>query len=177
MDLQDKSLLCLNCGRQFLFTVRDQQSCARQGFANTPRRCPQCRAARRTARAGQRRGKRTSDMPLEIPRATTTLRQPLSEEGSTPHSRDTKILREMAELSYRCEVLAAEKAELEREKAILLEKVGLLASERDHLKSAFAALSRSAATPENAETSSRRLWWKRVLGARGGLMRRLQTKR
>lgn len=50
--MQDKTLTCRECGREFIFSVGEQQFFAEKGFTNEPGRCPACRAARRAARSG-----------------------------------------------------------------------------------------------------------------------------
>lgn len=111
-----------------------------------------------------------ADISCGIATAETSARQPRGRNGIAAQSQDTKLLREMAELSYRCEALAEEKARLERENASLLEKVGRLASERDYLKNALAAASNSRVlVPEKADVLVSMPWWKRMMfGWRGG---------
>lgn len=46
-NLQDKTITCRDCGREFLFTAGEQQFFAQRGYTNDPVRCPECRAARR----------------------------------------------------------------------------------------------------------------------------------
>lgn len=43
----DKALRCVACGTEFAFTAREQEFHASKGFTNEPRRCPNCRQARR----------------------------------------------------------------------------------------------------------------------------------
>ena len=52
MALTDKTLTCGECGQEFTFTVGEQEFYLSRGLLNEPRRCPECRAARR----GERRG-------------------------------------------------------------------------------------------------------------------------
>ena len=47
--MQDKTLTCNDCGKQFTFTASEQEFFASKGFS-TPTRCPDCRAARKAAR-------------------------------------------------------------------------------------------------------------------------------
>ena len=54
---QDKTLVCRDCGAEFVFTAGEQEFYAEKGFQNEPGRCPSCRAARRQAN-GQNRGDR-----------------------------------------------------------------------------------------------------------------------
>lgn len=44
---QDKVLVCQECGREFIWTAGEQEFYAEKGFVNEPRRCPECRAARK----------------------------------------------------------------------------------------------------------------------------------
>ena len=52
MSFQDKSIQCSDCGTSFTFAAREQKFFASKGFANEPRRCPQCRKARKQQRRG-----------------------------------------------------------------------------------------------------------------------------
>ena len=49
---EDKTLVCRECGKEFVFTASEQQFYADKGFQNEPGRCPACRAARRNANGG-----------------------------------------------------------------------------------------------------------------------------
>jgi CxxC-x17-CxxC domain-containing protein len=50
--VEDKTLICKDCGGQFVFSVRDQQFYAEKGFENEPQRCRECRNARKSQRSG-----------------------------------------------------------------------------------------------------------------------------
>jgi hypothetical protein len=52
MSFQDKSIQCSDCGTIFTFTAREQEFFASKGFTNEPRRCPQCRKAKKQQRRG-----------------------------------------------------------------------------------------------------------------------------
>jgi hypothetical protein len=52
MSFQNKSIQCSDCGTIFTFSAREQEFFASKGFANEPRRCPQCRKARKQQRRG-----------------------------------------------------------------------------------------------------------------------------
>ena len=43
---QDKTLVCKECGREFVFTAGEQEFYAEKGFAHEPQRCRECRQAR-----------------------------------------------------------------------------------------------------------------------------------
>ena len=54
---EDKTLVCRDCGKEFVFTASEQQFFADKGFQNDPTRCHECRAARRAQnpnRGGER---------------------------------------------------------------------------------------------------------------------------
>ncbi|HEX76238.1 MAG TPA: zinc-binding protein [Dehalococcoidia bacterium] len=50
MALADKTLTCVDCGKEFTFTVGEQEFYRSRGLQNEPSRCPECRAARRQRR-------------------------------------------------------------------------------------------------------------------------------
>ena len=52
MPLSEKSLICVECGNRFAFTVEEQEFHQSRGFTNEPKRCPTCRAARRSESGG-----------------------------------------------------------------------------------------------------------------------------
>ena len=52
MSFADKTLTCVDCGSEFVFTSGEQEFHASKGFTNEPRRCVSCRAARRAQRGG-----------------------------------------------------------------------------------------------------------------------------
>lgn len=52
--MQDKTIVCKDCGNEFIFTVRDQEFYKEQGFANEPQRCKDCRQKRKSERNNRR---------------------------------------------------------------------------------------------------------------------------
>ena len=52
MSFQDKSLQCSDCGADFTFSAEEQEFFQSKGYTNEPKRCPACRAARKTERYG-----------------------------------------------------------------------------------------------------------------------------
>ncbi len=44
---QDKTLICKECGSEFVFTAGEQEFYAEKGFENEPQRCKSCRDARK----------------------------------------------------------------------------------------------------------------------------------
>ena len=51
---EDKTLVCKDCGNEFVFTAGEQEFYAEKGFVNEPQRCKDCRNARKTASRGPR---------------------------------------------------------------------------------------------------------------------------
>ena len=51
---QDKTLTCKECGKEFVFTAREQEFYAAQQYQNEPKRCKACRYARKDAARGPR---------------------------------------------------------------------------------------------------------------------------
>jgi CxxC-x17-CxxC domain-containing protein len=52
MAFQEKSLVCSDCGKEFVFTAEEQEFFASKGYTNEPKRCPTCRQTRRAERMG-----------------------------------------------------------------------------------------------------------------------------
>jgi CxxC-x17-CxxC domain-containing protein len=48
---EDKTLVCRDCGNEFVFTAGEQAFYAEKGFQNEPTRCKACRDARKASRA------------------------------------------------------------------------------------------------------------------------------
>ncbi len=55
---EDEKLVCEDCGKEFVFTAGEQEFYAEKGLVNKPKRCPECRSARRK---NNRRGRRMYD--------------------------------------------------------------------------------------------------------------------
>ncbi|HAV10435.1 MAG TPA: zinc-binding protein [Dehalococcoidia bacterium] len=52
MSYQDKSIQCSDCGTTFVFSAAEQEAFASRGYTNSPKRCQDCRQARKTERGG-----------------------------------------------------------------------------------------------------------------------------
>ena len=52
MAYTDKTLECVECGASFTYSAAEQEFFANKGFTNEPKRCPQCRQAKRQQRRG-----------------------------------------------------------------------------------------------------------------------------
>ena len=51
---EDKTLVCKDCGAEFVFTAGEQEFYAEKGFENEPQRCKSCRSARKASAKGER---------------------------------------------------------------------------------------------------------------------------
>lgn len=45
--MEDRTLVCQDCGKEFIFTEGEQAFYKEKGFENEPKRCPDCRKARK----------------------------------------------------------------------------------------------------------------------------------
>ena len=48
---EDKTLVCKDCGKEFVWTAGEQEFYASRGFENQPQRCKPCRDARKNGGA------------------------------------------------------------------------------------------------------------------------------
>lgn len=53
MAFEDKTLVCRDCGGEFVFTAGEQEFYESRGLLNEPRRCPECRQIRKRGGYGQ----------------------------------------------------------------------------------------------------------------------------
>ena len=54
---EDRTLICKECGNEFIFTAGEQEFYAEKGFENEPGRCKDCRESRKRG-GGSRGGER-----------------------------------------------------------------------------------------------------------------------
>ena len=52
MSFEDKNLTCADCGATFVFSADEQEHFQSRGYTNEPKRCPECRAARKSNSPG-----------------------------------------------------------------------------------------------------------------------------
>jgi CxxC-x17-CxxC domain-containing protein len=52
MEFQDKTLNCVDCGAEFIWTAGEQHFFADKNFKNEPKRCKSCKAKRAARPAG-----------------------------------------------------------------------------------------------------------------------------
>ncbi len=52
MSFEDKTLQCADCSQEFTFTAGEQEFYASRDLHNEPRRCPECRRAKKSQHYG-----------------------------------------------------------------------------------------------------------------------------
>lgn len=52
--MEDRTLVCRDCGAEYVFTVGEQEFYREKGFENDPVRCPNCRKAKKQMRRDTR---------------------------------------------------------------------------------------------------------------------------
>lgn len=52
--MEDRTLVCKDCGKEFIFTAGEQEFFKSKGFENDPVRCPDCRRARKAEKQDRR---------------------------------------------------------------------------------------------------------------------------
>ncbi|MFC1899903.1 CxxC-x17-CxxC domain-containing protein [Chloroflexota bacterium] len=52
MSFENKSLQCSDCGVTFTHSIEDQEFYESKGYTNEPKRCPECRQAKKAQRNG-----------------------------------------------------------------------------------------------------------------------------
>ena len=50
MEFEDKTLVCQDCGNEFVFTAGEQEFYKQKGLDNEPKRCKECRNRRKATR-------------------------------------------------------------------------------------------------------------------------------
>jgi len=87
MSFTDKNLECADCGRNFTFTVTEQEFFASKGFTNEPKRCQECRSAKKQQSGGDSRGGYGSSRmlyPAVCAQCGTHTQVPFSPRGDKP---------------------------------------------------------------------------------------------
>jgi CxxC-x17-CxxC domain-containing protein len=76
MDFTDQTLVCATCGQPFSFTAREQAFYREKGFQHTPKRCRDCRRAKRAMQSENGDGVRHGSGNGNRPRALRDPGQP-----------------------------------------------------------------------------------------------------
>ena len=73
---EDKTLICKECGAEFIFTAGEQEFYAEKGFVNEPQRCKSCReAGSGDARRHLRQLRQRGEGSLQAPRGSACVLQ------------------------------------------------------------------------------------------------------
>jgi len=76
MEYRDKSLKCVDCGADFIFTAGEQIFYADKGFKNEPKRCKACKSKRSQMVSGQRQRAETTTTCSQCGKETTVPFKP-----------------------------------------------------------------------------------------------------
>lgn len=58
MEFEDKTLVCQDCGNEFVFTAGEQAFYKEKGLDNEPKRCKECRNKRKATRTNIQENKK-----------------------------------------------------------------------------------------------------------------------
>lgn len=47
LNQEDKRIICKDCGKEFVFTIGEQEFFKEKGIQNEPKRCKECRKAKK----------------------------------------------------------------------------------------------------------------------------------
>ena len=50
MEFTDKTLICKECGKEFVFSAKEQEFYKRKGLEHEPKRCKDCRWKKKTTK-------------------------------------------------------------------------------------------------------------------------------
>ncbi len=84
MSFQDKVIQCQDCNADFTFSVEDQEYFSSKGYTNEPKRCPECRQARKTDRNGSRYSAPRQMYEATCTECGQTARVPFQPRGDKP---------------------------------------------------------------------------------------------
>ncbi len=85
MSFQDKQLQCSDCGQEFTFTAGEQEFYSSRGLQNEPRRCPECRRAKKAERYGNNSSGATRQMfPVTCAECGKDTEVPFEPRGDKP---------------------------------------------------------------------------------------------
>ena len=84
MSFQDKPLECSDCGATFTFSVEEQEFFQSKGYVNEPKRCPECRQARKTERFGSSFMSRRQMFPVTCGECGKDTEVPFEPRGDRP---------------------------------------------------------------------------------------------
>ncbi len=84
MSFEDKALQCVECGATFTFSADDQEFYQSKGYTNEPKRCPECRRARKSERQGNTYGGPRQMFPATCAECGAATEVPFQPRGDKP---------------------------------------------------------------------------------------------
>lgn len=86
MAFQDQTLVCKDCGKEFVWTASEQEFYQQKGFQNAPVRCPDCRSIKkaRMNRGGDRDGGARQSYPITCANCGKQDTVPFQPRGDRP---------------------------------------------------------------------------------------------
>lgn len=85
MSFQDKSIQCSDCSTTFTFTAEEQEFFKSRGYTNEPKRCPECRQAKKMERGGNSRyGSSRQMFPATCAECGQSTEVPFQPRGDKP---------------------------------------------------------------------------------------------
>ena len=84
MSFEDRSLQCSDCGTTFTFSAEEQEFFQSKGYVNEPKRCPECRQARKSQRYGNGYGNRRQMYPVVCAECGKDTEVPFEPRGDRP---------------------------------------------------------------------------------------------
>ena len=84
MSFDDKTLTCTDCGQDFVFSADEQELFQTRGYTNEPKRCTDCRAARKQNSGGGSYGQRREMFPAVCAQCGKDTEVPFQPRGDRP---------------------------------------------------------------------------------------------
>ena len=84
MSFTDKTLQCSDCGNEFTFSAEEQEFFQSKGYTNEPKRCPECRQARKSERYGGGYGAPRQMFPATCAECGKSTEVPFQPRGDRP---------------------------------------------------------------------------------------------
>jgi len=81
---QDKDLTCVDCGATFTHSAEDQEFFQSRGYTNEPKRCPECRQARKSQRYGNGYSSQRQMFPAVCAQCGKETEVPFQPRGDKP---------------------------------------------------------------------------------------------
>ena len=84
MSFEDKSITCTDCGQEFVFSADEQELFQQRGYTNEPKRCLDCRNARKQNSGGGGYGQRREMFPAVCAQCGKDTEVPFQPRGDRP---------------------------------------------------------------------------------------------